>query len=214
LFTLASEVLGVAERLAGADARAYWAGWADSVFTQMRMEADVRAWRAPLAAARGRCWLVRGSALAERVERVLEGRAHAGDGEAEGEGKARGEEGGKADVDGAAVLQGREAAEAREGLGRAIEFFERARGAAADVSPERASRSPRAVADAPRGGEGAEDVGPLLAEALFTLANLTPDECAREELYARARREAGERLARELGLDDADEEGDRMDESA
>lgn len=163
LFTIASEVLGVAERLPDGTQRAYWANWAESVFKQMKMEADMDAWRGPLTAARGRCWLVMGSAPVEELELALE----------------RGDTG---------VLGSAEAEEAREGLAMAVSFFERAKGAQG----------------------GGEDVGPLLAEALFTLANLTEDDNKREELYSRARREAGERLARELGLDHAD---DAMDES-
>src|SRR6266566_4906625 len=62
LYTLSSEVLAVAERLDVAEARRRWAGWADAVFLQMHMEADVDAWRARLGVARGRCWLVIGSA--------------------------------------------------------------------------------------------------------------------------------------------------------
>ncbi|KAL6301736.1 hypothetical protein BKA93DRAFT_698270, partial [Sparassis latifolia] len=154
LFTLASEVLGVAERLPAAAQRAEWAAWADSVFTQMRMEAELDAWRAPLNAARGRCWLVVGEAAAEGVEGALE---------EEGEGMD--------------VLASREAGEAREGLGNAVTFFERARAAGA--------RAPE------------DENTPLLVEALITLANLTADAAAREELYARAQLEAGA----DLGLD-------------
>jgi hypothetical protein len=38
-----------------------------------------------------------------------------------------------------------------------------------------------------------------LAEALLSLANLTADEDAREALYARAKAEGGEAVARDLG---------------
>ena len=38
-----------------------------------------------------------------------------------------------------------------------------------------------------------------LAEALLSLANLTADEDAREALYARAKTEGGETVARDLG---------------
>lgn len=149
LFTIASEVLGVAERLPDGAQRAYWAGWADSVLTQMEMEAahGHEAWRAPVTAARGRCWLVIGSARSEELEAALE----AGD---------------------VQVLDGADAREAREGLAMAVSFFERVRAA------EGASRE--------------EDVKPLLAEALFTLANLTQEENKREELYSRAQAEAGD----------------------
>lgn len=72
LFTLASEVLAVAERLDDAEARRRWATWADAVFHQMHMEADVDAWRARIAVARGRCWLAVGSARADEMEDALE----------------------------------------------------------------------------------------------------------------------------------------------
>lgn len=72
LYTLASEVLAVAERLDDTEARRRWAGWADAVFLQMHMEADVDAWRARVGVARGRCWLVIGSAHADEMEDALE----------------------------------------------------------------------------------------------------------------------------------------------
>ena len=72
LFTIASEVLGIAERLENGQHRKYWASWADSVFSQMKMEADVDVWRGPITRARGRCWLVIGSAGAEPMEANLE----------------------------------------------------------------------------------------------------------------------------------------------
>ncbi|KAI0737278.1 hypothetical protein C8Q80DRAFT_325463 [Daedaleopsis nitida] len=103
LFTIASEVLGVAERLSSGTQRQYWASWADSVFNQMKNEADMDAWRGPILCARGRCWLVMGSAPVEDMESLLE----AGDTE---------------------VLHSAEAEEAREGLAMAISFFERAKG--------------------------------------------------------------------------------------
>lgn len=72
LFTVASEVLGVAERLECTSEREYWASWADSVFNQMKMEADMDSWRGPITRARGRCWLIVGSARAEELEGALE----------------------------------------------------------------------------------------------------------------------------------------------
>ena len=91
LFTIATEVLGVAERLAKGAQREYWATQADSVFNQMKMEADMDEWRAAVNAARGRCWLVIGEARAEDMEDALE----------------------RGDV---SVLQSAEADEARDGL--------------------------------------------------------------------------------------------------
>ncbi|KAH9852005.1 hypothetical protein C2E23DRAFT_828614 [Lenzites betulinus] len=103
LFTIASEVLGVAERLSSGTQRHYWASWADSVFNQMKNEADMDAWRGPILSARGRCWLVMGSAPVEDMEAALE----AGHTE---------------------ILHSAEAEDAREGLAMAISFFERAKG--------------------------------------------------------------------------------------
>lgn len=91
LFTIASEVLGVAERMGAPAQREYWAAQADAVFSQMKMEADVGEWRMVVNAARGRCWLIVGEARAEEIEEPLE----------------RGE---------VEVLQTAEAEEAREGL--------------------------------------------------------------------------------------------------
>ncbi|CAL1713945.1 unnamed protein product [Somion occarium] len=157
LFTIGSEVLGVAERLSSTSNREYWAKWADSVFNQMKMEADIDIWRGPVTRARGRCWLVMGSARAEELEEALErGEMH--------------------------VLSSEDAEEARDALSMAIAFFERAKGSASLME------------------EDAEDVSPLLAEALLTLANLTIDENKREELYCRAQTEGGEEVASELQL--------------
>lgn len=91
LFTIASEILGVAERLPESSEKQSWASWADSVFNQMKMEADMDIWRGTVTTARGRCWLVVGSSRAEELEEAIE----------------RGE------FD---VLQTEEAEEAREGL--------------------------------------------------------------------------------------------------
>ena len=65
-------VLGVAERLTSGFQRHYWASWADSVFNQMKNEADMDAWRGPILSARGRCWLIMGSAPVEDMEAALE----------------------------------------------------------------------------------------------------------------------------------------------
>jgi hypothetical protein len=98
LFSIASEVLGVAERLGDAEARRRWAKWADEVFLQMHMEADVDAWRARVGVARGRCWLVVGSARVDEMEDKLE----RGDG---------------------SVLLSKEAEDARAGLSTGEHFF-------------------------------------------------------------------------------------------
>ncbi|KAJ7132201.1 hypothetical protein C8R44DRAFT_664501, partial [Mycena epipterygia] len=105
LFTIASEVLALAERLPLPAERQRWAAWADSVLSQMDMEGDtlLDAWRLPITRARGRCWLVVGTARVEDIEALAE------DGEGEGEGDGWGK-----------VYDLEEAEEAREGLGRAI----------------------------------------------------------------------------------------------
>ncbi|KAI0760834.1 hypothetical protein BC629DRAFT_1241718, partial [Irpex lacteus] len=118
LFMIASEVLGVAERLSKASQREYWAAQADSVFNQMKMEADMSEWRMAVNAARGRCWLVVGEARAEEMEDKLE----------------------KGEME---VLHTAEAEEAREGLAMAVTFFERAKGSAtAKPNPEQEDLSP------------------------------------------------------------------------
>jgi hypothetical protein len=72
LFTIASAVLGVAERPENGAERQDWASWADSVFGQMEMEADMDVWRGSITRARGRCWVVVGSARAKVLEAALE----------------------------------------------------------------------------------------------------------------------------------------------
>ncbi|KAH9043993.1 hypothetical protein EDB84DRAFT_1266382 [Lactarius hengduanensis] len=159
LFTLASEVLLVAERLDGADERRRWAAWADAVFHQMHMEADVDTWRARVISARGRCWLAIGSAHADELEDALE----------------RGDR---------RILSSKDAEDAPRGAcDGSISFFDRAKGSASTESPETLL----------------VNIQPLLAEALLSLANLTADEDAREALYARAKAEGGEAVARDLG---------------
>ncbi|RDB18476.1 hypothetical protein Hypma_000319 [Hypsizygus marmoreus] len=105
LFTIASEVLLLSEKLEIPSERKYWASWADSVFNQMKMEADMDSWRAPINRARGRCWLIVGSAGVDDIEAALE----------------RGE---------VSILESEDAQEAREGLATAISFFERAKSSA------------------------------------------------------------------------------------
>ncbi|KAK7685809.1 hypothetical protein QCA50_011155 [Cerrena zonata] len=77
----------------------------------MKMEADIDIWRGPVTRARGRCWLIVGSARAEEFEDALE----------------RGETG---------VLRGEDADDAREALTHAITFFERAKGSATTAMEE------------------------------------------------------------------------------
>ncbi|KAK7039274.1 hypothetical protein VNI00_010179 [Paramarasmius palmivorus] len=186
LYTIASEVLVVAEKLSLAEERRYWAAWADSVFDQMQMglqlELSQGAWKGRINRARGECLLIVGSALAEEIEDDLE-------------------KGGEA---AASALESEEAVEAREVLGEAIVFLERAKsGVEAEVETERESRKAQKrgkrkrdcsepeveiVVHEPK--EEDDDLQNLLAESLLTLANLTVDEKKREELYARAEKES------------------------
>ncbi|KAK2467358.1 hypothetical protein APHAL10511_000593 [Amanita phalloides] len=171
LYTIASEVLLIAEKLDAPSERHYWATWADSVLNQMKVqEADGRAWRSRVLRTRGRCRLIVGSAYVEDIEAALE----------------RGE------MD---VLDSEEAQEAREDLTMAADLFERAKAGSDDGAGS---------------GSTEHELRMLLAEALLTLANLTGDMIKREELYRRAKNEAGPSM--DLDLDDEDE-GDRMDES-
>ncbi|KAF7352975.1 hypothetical protein MVEN_01265100 [Mycena venus] len=165
LFTIAREVLALAERLPDAAERTRWATWADSVLQQMDMEGDTtRAeWRGPVSRARGRCWLVVGTAGMEDIE-------------------TKAEESGWDEV-----LDTEEADEAREGLTRAVEFF------------ERAAQSAKSELGAEEDGE--DELQAFLAEALITLANLTKDEDKREELYRRAQLHGGDELEG-MDLDD------------
>jgi len=55
LFTLMSEVLTIMEHLEDAGLCMCWATWANAVFLQMHMEADVDAWCAQLGVVHGRC---------------------------------------------------------------------------------------------------------------------------------------------------------------
>ncbi|KAI0065508.1 hypothetical protein BV25DRAFT_1798366 [Artomyces pyxidatus] len=164
LFTIASEVLSVAERLQEADERRYWASWADSVFNQMKMEADMSEWRTRITIARGRCWLIAGSAKVDDLEDALE---H-----------------GNSDI-----LMSRDAEEAREGLAMAISFFDRAKGSASAASSETDLHELQPLV----GLCLCVSKNPL-TEALLSLANITIDDVQREELYSRAQAEGGDSI--------------------
>ncbi|KAJ7781476.1 hypothetical protein B0H16DRAFT_1498526 [Mycena metata] len=149
LFTIAREVLALAERLPDPAERARWATWADSMLQQMDMEGDTNRaeWRGPVTRARGRCWLVVGTAGMEDMEAMAEERGWA------------------------EVLDSEEADEAREGLTRAVEFFERATGNAKGEFEM----------DADDGEEAVE-------------LRCDSDEEKREELYRRAQLLGGDEL--------------------
>lgn len=124
----------------------------------------MEAWRAPIARARGRCCLIVGAARAEELEGALES--------------------GNMDV-----LNTEDAEDARDALGCAIGYLEKARelGVGREEEDE----------------EDEEELRSLLVEALVTLANLTRDVGRREELYARAQLEGGEELDLE-GMDETE----------
>ena len=72
LYTIASEVMSVAEHMPEPADREHWANWADTVFRQMEMESDVRSWVYAIAVGRGQCWLIIGAARVEALEVSME----------------------------------------------------------------------------------------------------------------------------------------------
>lgn len=212
LYTIALEVFVLAEKLEVASERATWASWADSVFSQMKMEVDMDAWRANITSARGRCHLIVGSALAEGLEARLAGEGVEG----------------MEDED---VWDCEDARDARDALVKAVAFLEKAREAVAQHRMETEAAggevSTAAIVEIADDDEDSEEeivifeadeeaeLSSLLAEALLTLANLTKDKTEREALYSRAQKEGGDAVAIELDSDDHDDDDDddRMDES-
>jgi len=132
--------------------------------------------------ARGRCWLVVGSAGSECVEAALEWDRDGEDRRGGTQGRTEEEE--KQELKMKEVLQSEDAEEARDALERAVQFFERAKGTGTSSENHGGGSVGEDEGDV-------EDVSPLLAEALLTLANLTADENKREELYSRAQKEGG-----------------------
>ncbi|KAF9038655.1 hypothetical protein BJ165DRAFT_1407782 [Panaeolus papilionaceus] len=194
LYTIAAEVLLLAEALPAARERANWAKWADSVFAQMRMEADVHAWRGLVMRARGRCALLVGEAAAEDIEAALEAIEESPSGEG-------GDHSENEQV--LSVLRTEDAQDARENLQAAISFLEKAR---EEENMEPASSSGQTEEEK---AEGADDLKRLLAEALLTLANVTESRRERERLYKRAKEEGGDVVDIELdGSDDMDTRDD------
>ncbi|KAF6753402.1 hypothetical protein DFP72DRAFT_814161, partial [Ephemerocybe angulata] len=123
LYTIAVQVLLLAEKLGEPESRYKWARYADTVFGQMKLEENPGAATNPeILKARGRCALIIGGA---RVEEGVEGPleqvyAEAGEDGAEQDGagvKARVRE----------VLESEDAVEARERLEDAVKLLERAR---------------------------------------------------------------------------------------
>lgn len=137
----------------------------------MKMEADFDNWRESINSSRGRCWLIFGSAGIEEIEDELE--------------KAISQ----IEID--QVLNSEEAEEAREGLTKAIEFFEKALGSATSILSSSSE----------------EELRKMLVEAIVELANLTRGDEEREELYNKAVRES----KGSIELDDLIGGGGKMD---
>ncbi|KAJ7065330.1 hypothetical protein C8F01DRAFT_1125231 [Mycena amicta] len=129
------------QRLPAAADRMRWAAWADNVLGQIPAQGQT----STVARVRGRCWLVYGTAHVEDIEETGDSRGW--------------------DSDDAEIFDSEDAEDAREGLERAIGFFERA---------------------VEEGAEGDNELHASLTESLLTLANLTKEKRQREELYQRA----------------------------
>jgi len=74
LFAIASEVLGVAERLDSSEDRHYFSFWADSIFNQVSKSTpgpDAE-WSTRVTIFRGRCWLNMASSKIEEYEAAIE----------------------------------------------------------------------------------------------------------------------------------------------
>ena len=74
LFAIASEVLGVAERLDSPEDRHRFSLWADSIFNQVSKSSSGTdtEWSTRVALSRGRCWLNMASSKIEEYEAVIE----------------------------------------------------------------------------------------------------------------------------------------------
>ncbi|KAK7031465.1 hypothetical protein R3P38DRAFT_3352694 [Favolaschia claudopus] len=165
LFTIAREALALAERLPAAAERTRWATWADSVLQQIPVQTEA------VIRVRGRCWLVVGTARVEEIEASAWGDSESSDSPP------------------SSSLDSEEAEEAREGLERAIEFFERAMSEGLQGTD---------VAESERGSE--DELRAFLIEALLTLANLTKDKDSQEALYQRAQLLGGDTLGMEMDM--------------
>jgi hypothetical protein len=91
---------------------------------------------------------------------------------------------GESESQNSSALDSEEAEEAREGLERAVDFFERAMHEGAEGMES---------LDEEKHTE-AEELRAFLVEALLTLANFTKEEDKRETLYRRAQLLGGEAL--------------------
>lgn len=68
LYTIASEVLSVTERLTSNASRQFWASWVDATLNQMELEADSEKWSGAIAEAKGKCWLIIGQAMSDVLD--------------------------------------------------------------------------------------------------------------------------------------------------
>jgi hypothetical protein len=166
LFTIASEVLDVAERFPSPSARASLAGFADGVLSQMKMEANTEhaaaygAWAGAgaIVLARGRANLVIGAAKAEEIEGRLE----------------------EAEKD-EAVWACDEALDGREALGVAVVYLEKAREALVAKKEEEAreremERSGAAAACGPSPEEEEDDDELVMVESASENSSDDEDE--------------------------------------
>lgn len=125
LFAIASEVLGVAERLDSSDDRHHFSLWADSIFNQVSKSSPGTGteWSTRVALSRGRCWLNMASSRIEEYEGAME----------------RGDD---------SVLSSPQVAETREELARGLFYFpERipSKLTSSSFQPSSFSRLPRAL---------------------------------------------------------------------
>ena len=73
LYTIATDVLSIADRMQAPSERESWAKWADDIFLQMEMEEETNEnWTHPISVGRGRCWLIIGSTRFEAIENLIE----------------------------------------------------------------------------------------------------------------------------------------------
>jgi hypothetical protein len=74
LYTIATDILSIADRMQSASEKEAWAKWADDIFLQMGLEEQTceEDWSHPIAVGRGRCWLIIGSTRFESIENLIE----------------------------------------------------------------------------------------------------------------------------------------------
>ncbi|KIY46382.1 hypothetical protein FISHEDRAFT_47375 [Fistulina hepatica ATCC 64428] len=192
LYTLAYEVLLVAEKLSAPRERQYWAAWADSVLNQMKMEADMASWRVRIARGRGRCWLAVGNARVDDMEVRWEG---------------PGDFGALVEAGDPTLLESTAARDARTALRTAVDYFERALALGSrEEGEDHVVDGTEADGTARTGAYNEElaEIRSMLAEALMMLGNLIMNTAERERMYARAIEEGGDEVRQLLELDSDD----------